>query len=48
MAKEEDVFLLVGAYSSVADAKADYEVVKALHAEKVGGGFDREVGPASS
>lgn len=43
MAKEDDVFLLVGAYSSVHDAKADYEVVKALHAEKVVGGFDAAV-----
>ena len=43
MAKEDDVFLLVGAYSSVDDAKADYEVVKALHAEKVVGGFDAAV-----
>lgn len=48
MAKEDDVFLLVGAYSGVDEAKADYEVVKALHAAKVLGGFDREVGPASS
>ena len=43
MAREDDVFLLVGAYSSVDDAKADYEVVKALHAEKVVGGFDAAV-----
>ena len=43
MAKEDDVFLLIGAYSSVDDAKADYEVVKALHAEKVVGGFDAAV-----
>jgi uncharacterized membrane protein len=43
MPKEDDVFLLVGAYSSVHDAKADYEVVKALHAEKVVGGFDAAV-----
>ncbi len=43
MAKEDDVFLLIGAYSRVDDAKADYEVVKALHAEKVVGGFDAAV-----
>ncbi len=43
MAKEDGTFLLVGAYSSVDDAKADYEVVKALHAEKVIGGFDAAV-----
>jgi uncharacterized membrane protein len=43
MADEDGVFLLVGAYSSVDDAKADYEVVKALHAEKVVGGFDAAV-----
>jgi hypothetical protein len=40
MAKKDDVFLLVGAYSSVDDARVDYEVVKALHAEKVACGFD--------
>ena len=39
MAKNDGTFLLVGAYASVNDAKADYEVVRALHAEKVIGGL---------
>jgi uncharacterized membrane protein len=43
MANEDGVFLLVGAYASVADAQADYDVVKDLHAEKVVGGFDAAV-----
>ena len=43
MANEDSTFLLVGAYSSVVDAKADYEVIKALHAEKVIGGYDAAV-----
>jgi uncharacterized membrane protein len=43
MANEDSTFLLVGAYASVDDAKADYEVVKALHAERVIGGFDAGV-----
>ncbi len=43
MANEDSTFLLVGAYASVADARADYDVVKALHAEKVVGGFDAAV-----
>ena len=43
MAKEDNTFLLVGAYASVDDAQADYEVVKELHAEKVIGGFDAAV-----
>jgi uncharacterized membrane protein len=43
MAKEDNTFLLVGAYASVADAQADYDVVKELHAEKVIGGFDAAV-----
>ena len=41
--KEDSTFLLVGAYASVDDAQADYEVVKELHAEKVIGGFDAAV-----
>ena len=43
MAKEDSTFLLAGAYASVEDAQADYEVVKELHAEKVIGGFDAAV-----
>ena len=43
MANEDSTFLLAGAYPSVADAQADYEVVKALHAEKVVGGFDAAI-----
>ena len=43
MANEDSVFLLVGAYSSVVDARADYDVVKELHYEKVIGGFDAAV-----
>jgi uncharacterized membrane protein len=43
MANEDSTFLLVGAYASVADARADYDVVRALHAEKVVGGFDAAV-----
>ena len=43
MAKEDNTFLLVGAYSSVDDAQADYDVIKALTLEKVIGGFDAAV-----
>lgn len=43
MANEDGVFLLVGAYANVADAKADYEVVKELYAAKVIGSFDAAV-----
>ena len=43
MAKEDNTFLLVGAYASVDDAQADYEVVKELYAQKVIGGFDAAV-----
>ena len=43
MANEDSTFLLVGAYASVDDAQADYQVVKDLHAEKVIGGFDAAV-----
>ena len=43
MAKEKSTFLLAGAYASVEDAQADYQVVKDLHAEKVIGGFDAAV-----
>ena len=32
MAREDRVFLLVGGYANVDDAKADYEIVKDLHA----------------
>ena len=43
MASKDSTFLLVGAYASVDDAQADYDVVKELHAEKVIGGFDAAV-----
>jgi uncharacterized membrane protein len=43
MPNEDGVFLLVGAYSSADDARADYEIVKTLHAERVIGGFDAAV-----
>jgi uncharacterized membrane protein len=43
MAKEDNTFLIVGAYASVDDARADYEVVKELHAEGVIGGYDAAV-----
>jgi uncharacterized membrane protein len=43
MANEDGVFLLVGAYDTVDDAEADYEVVKELYANKVIGGFDAAV-----
>jgi hypothetical protein len=40
MAREDGVFLLVGEYASTDDAKADYEIVKDLHAAGQG-----DVGP---
>lgn len=43
MAREDGVFLLVGEYASTDDAKADYEIVKDLHAAGVIGGFDAAV-----
>ena len=43
MAKEKSTFLLAGAYASVEDAQADYQVVKDLHSEKVIGGYDAAV-----
>jgi len=43
VANEDGVFLLVGAYASVDEARADYEMVKDLHATKVIGGFDAAV-----
>jgi uncharacterized membrane protein len=43
MANQDSTFLLVGAYASVDDAQADYQVVKDLHAAKVIGGFDAAV-----
>ena len=43
MAKEKSTFLLAGAYASVDDAQADYQVVKDLHSEKVIGGYDAAV-----
>ena len=47
VANEDGVFLIVGAYASVDDAQADYEVVKELHANKVIGGFDAAARPRS-
>ena len=43
MAKEDNTFLLIGAYPSVDDAQADYDVIKELTLEKVIGGFDAAV-----
>ena len=43
MAKEDNTFLLVGAYSSVDDAQADYAVMQDLTYEKVIGGYDAAV-----
>jgi uncharacterized membrane protein len=43
MAKEDNTFLLVGAYSSVDDAQADYDVIKELTLNKVIGGFDAAI-----
>ena len=43
MANEDSTFLLAGAYASVDDAQADYDVVKELHAQKVIGGYDAAV-----
>ncbi len=40
MAKADGVFIFVGTYPSKADAKADYEVVKDLHAGGVVGTYD--------
>ena len=43
MAKEDHTFLLAGAYSSEADAQADYDVIKELTLDQVIGGFDAAV-----
>jgi uncharacterized membrane protein len=43
MANEDSTFVVVGTYAGEGDAQADYEVVKALHAEGVVGGFDAAV-----
>lgn len=43
MAREDDAFLLIGAHSDEAGAKADDDVVKAPHGERVIGGFDAAV-----
>lgn len=40
---DKDVFLYVGTYESEDDARADYEVVKALHDEGVVGTYDMAV-----
>jgi uncharacterized membrane protein len=43
MAKADGVFIFIGTYPNKADAKADYEVVKDLHAEGVVGTYDAAV-----
>jgi uncharacterized membrane protein len=43
MAKADGVFIFIGTYPSKADAKADYEVVKDLHAGGVVGTYDAAV-----
>jgi uncharacterized membrane protein len=40
---DKDVFLYVGTYESEDDAKADYDVVKALHDEGVIGTYDMAI-----
>jgi uncharacterized membrane protein len=40
---DKDVFLYVGTYDSEDDARADYEVVKALHDEGVVGTYDMAI-----
>ena len=35
MAREDGVFLLVGGYANVDDAKAEYEIVKDLRARRL-------------
>lgn len=40
---DKDVFLFVGTYKSEEDARADYEAVKALHAEGVIGTYDMAI-----
>lgn len=43
MGREDDTFLLIGAYPDEDAAQADYDVVKDLHAAGVIGGFDAAV-----
>jgi uncharacterized membrane protein len=43
MAKADGVFIFIGTYPSKADAKADYEVVKDLHAGGAVGTYDAAV-----
>ncbi len=43
MADNNNVFLFIGTYSEVADAKMDYEAVKELHREGVIGTYDAAV-----
>jgi uncharacterized membrane protein len=43
MGREDDTFLLIGAYVDEDAAQADYDVVKDLHAAGVIGGFDAAV-----
>ncbi len=41
--KDKNLFVFLGAYASEADAQADYDVLKALHAEKLVGTYDAAV-----
>ncbi len=43
MAKPDGVFIFIGTYASEADARADYEVVKDLHAAGAVGTYDAAV-----
>ena len=43
MAKSDAVFIYIGTYSSEADARADYEVIKDLHAAGAVGTYDASV-----
>ncbi len=43
MAKPDSVFVYVGTYPSDASARADYDIVKDLHAEKAVGTYDASV-----
>src|SRR5271165_2628406 len=43
MAKPDSVFVYVGTYPSKAAARADYDIVKDLHAEKMVGTYDAAV-----
>jgi uncharacterized membrane protein len=43
MAKTDGVFIFIGTYASEVDARADYEVVKELHASGAVGTFDAAI-----